>query len=254
MASNIPTISLTGLALTFVPPAIALVLMAAWRAKAFHGLYALARMLLQLIAIGYLLVYVFKSEDYRLVLLVLAVMLFFATRIAVRHVRDGKKAAFAAGLVAIGASSLPVLALVTQGVIGMDPWFAPRFLVPLAGMIFAGAMNAVSLGAERFQAESLRGVPVAEARRTAFEASLIPVTNTLLAVGLVSLPGMMTGQILSGISPLVAVRYQIVVMTMLFGTAGLASGIYLFLRSRYMEAEGVRNHSRQSDQGGRSRA
>ena len=66
-----------------------------------------------------------------------------------------------------------------------------------------------------------------EARRTALQTALIPIINSLFAVGLVALPGMMTGQILSGVSPVVAAKYQIVVMTMLFGTAGISASAYL---------------------------
>ena len=96
-------------------------------------------------------------------------------------------------------------------------------------MIFANSMNTVSLSAERFVAETKRAVPYREARRTAMEAAMIPQINALLAVGLVSLPGMMTGQILSGVDPLIAVRYQIMVMCMIFGSAGTATAIYLTL-------------------------
>ena len=94
-------------------------------------------------------------------------------------------------------------------------------------MIFASSMNAVSLAAERFEAETGRDVAYRDARRTAYQAALIPIINSLFAVGLVALPGMMTGQILSGVSPLVAAKYQIVVMTMLFGAAGISAAIYL---------------------------
>ena len=69
-----------------------------------------------------------------------------------------------------------------------------------------------------------------DARKIALDAALIPQINALLAVGLVSLPGMMTGQILSGVSPLIAARYQIMVMCMIFGAAGLSTIIYLKLR------------------------
>ena len=97
-------------------------------------------------------------------------------------------------------------------------------------MIFANAMNTVSLAAERFEAEHGRGIDYPTARRVALDAALIPQINALLAVGLVSLPGMMTGQILSGVDPLVAARYQIMVMCMIFGSAGLAAVIYLLLQ------------------------
>jgi putative ABC transport system permease protein len=90
-------------------------------------------------------------------------------------------------------------------------------------------MNTVSIAAERFEAECANAIPYTDARNIALQASLIPVTNSLFAVGLVTLPGMMTGQILSGISPLVASQYQIVVMCMLFGASGLSATIYLVL-------------------------
>ena len=135
------------------------------------------------------------------------------------------------------ASAMSTLALVTQGVLGIDPWFDPRYVVPLAGMIIAGSMNAVSLAAERYAAEVSRGEAPQAACTIALQAALIPIINSLFAVGLVSLPGMMTGQILSGTSPLIAAKYQIVVMSMLFGATGIAASIYLSLaRRRVSEA------------------
>jgi len=117
-------------------------------------------------------------------------------------------------------------------VLDLPRWFEPSFLVPLVGMIFANSMNTVSLAAERFEAERGRGVELAQARRTALDAALIPQINGLLAVGVVALPGRMTGQILSGVEPLVAVRYQIMVMCMVFGSGGLGAALYLVLLPR----------------------
>jgi len=96
-------------------------------------------------------------------------------------------------------------------------------------MVFANAMNSVALASERYYAERRRELEASEASREAVSASMIPVVNALLAVGLVSLPGMMTGQILSGVSPLVASRYQILVMVMIFVSAGLSVSIFLAL-------------------------
>ena len=131
--------------------------------------------------------------------------------------------------IAILIGGVPTLALVTQVVINVEPWFLPRYVVPLAGMVFASSMNAVSLAAERLESELDRSVEYVEARASALNACLIPLINSLFAVGLVSLPGMMTGQILSGVSPFVAAKYQIVVMCMLFGAAGMSAAIYLSL-------------------------
>jgi len=91
-------------------------------------------------------------------------------------------------------------------------------------------MNTVSLAGERFSTEQERGKNYREARRIALETAMIPQINALLAVGLVSLPGMMTGQILSGIEPLTAARYQIMVMCMIFSTAGLSAVTYMSLK------------------------
>ena len=119
------------------------------------------------------------------------------------------------------------LLLVTQFVLKLDPWYMPRYMIPIAGMVFASSMNGVSLAAERLKAELDRNISYDKAKSIALKASLIPITNSLFAVGLVSLPGMMTGQILSGISPHIAIRYQIMVMCMIFSAVGLSS--YLFL-------------------------
>jgi putative ABC transport system permease protein len=132
-------------------------------------------------------------------------------------------------IIAIMTGGGLTLALVSQGVLALDPWYAPQTMIPIAGMIFANAMNSVSLSAERLNAEIGRNASYDEARKIALQSALIPVINSLFAVGLVSLPGMMTGQILSGVSPLIAVRYQIMVMCMVFGASGIATAYFLVL-------------------------
>jgi len=87
------------------------------------------------------------------------------------------------------------------------------------------------LSAERFEAELENGKMLLDAQKAAWNASLIPQINSFLAVGLVSLPGMMTGQILAGASPLAAVRYQILVMAMVLGSAGISVAVFLMRRS-----------------------
>ncbi|MEM6798314.1 MAG: ABC transporter permease [Planctomycetota bacterium] len=114
--------------------------------------------------------------------------------------------------------------------LSLEPWFNPRFCVPLAGMIFGNAMNSVSLSAERLVAEQAASVGYAAARQTAMRAAMIPAINGMLAVGLVTIPGMMTGQVLSGVDPLIAARYQIMVMAMVFSSAGLSAGVFLSLQ------------------------
>ena len=182
--------------------------------------------------VGYVLVYIFKSDNFWIIVGVVTVMISVASWIAIRPLGADKKKSWPFSFLAIAVTSIAILALITQAVIGVEPWFSPRYVVPLAGMVVTGAMNAVSLSAERFNSEITRGEDVADARRTAFKTALIPITNMLFAVGVVSLPGMMTGQILSGVSPLIAAKYQIIVMAMFFGTGGIAAAIYLELESR----------------------
>ena len=228
MNTAVQSISLIGLALAFLPVAVVVFILYRWSLDGRTAIYAIGRMLLQLVLIGYVLTYIFETDRAWIVISVLMVMLMAASWIALRPISDRQPGLYARALVAIALGGIPTLILVTQAVIEIQPWYQPRYLVPLAGMIFASAMNAVSLAAERFEAEIIRGAPYSAARVVALQAALIPLINSLFAVGLVSLPGMMTGQILSGISPLVAARYQIVVMCMLFGSSGIATACYVF--------------------------
>lgn len=230
MNASVPEISLYGLALAFVPVAIVIGIMLRWRSIAATAAYATARMLAQLLLIGYLLIYIFESDRWYVIAGVLGIMLSAASWIAIRPLTERNLRTYLQALAAIGAGGVLTLFLVTRFVVAVEPWFSPRYVVPLAGMIFAGSMNAVSLAGERFEAERDRGVELTAARRAALQAALIPIINSLFAVGLVTLPGMMTGQILSGISPLIAAQYQIVVMAMLFGATGLSAAAYLAMQ------------------------
>jgi len=232
MDAGVLVIPVQGLVLAFIPAAIVIGIMFRWTAGAQTAIYASARMLIQLLLIGYVLVYIFKANHPWIIIATLLFMLVVASWIAIRPLRNKQLHSYFNALIAISFGGVLTLALVSQAVISIQPWFSPRYLVPLAGMIFAGSMNAVSLAAERQQSEHERGTPYVEARRIALQAALIPITNSLFAVGLVSLPGMMTGQILSGVSPLVAAKYQIVVMTMLFGASGISAALYLVLADR----------------------
>jgi putative ABC transport system permease protein len=228
---GVDIIPLGNLALAFIPVAIVLVIMFRWSLDTSGAMVAVARMLIQLLLIGYLLNWIFSAESSLIVLAVLSLMLLIASWIALRPLEDWHADDFGRVLLAIVTGGCLTLALVTALVLEVDPWYSPREVIPLAGMIFANSMNTISLSAERFASECSRGTSLPEARRLAYQAALIPLLNTLLAVGLVALPGMMTGQILSGVSPLIAARYQIVVMCMLTGASGISAAIYLTLAS-----------------------
>ena len=220
-------IPLSQLALIFIPVAAVIVIQCRWSLNYQDTLYGLARMVGQLLAVGYVLVFLFESDSPLVVSAVLFVMIAISSWIALRPLASSSRRLYWMSLASITAGGLPVLILATQFVLDVDPWYAPEFLIPLAGMIFANAMNAVSIAAERYQAEIDNGRNPNEARHLGMQATMIPQVNSLMAVGLVSLPGMMTGQVLSGVSPLIAARYQILVMCMIFGASGIAAACFL---------------------------
>jgi len=230
MNESLQTIPLLNLSLAFIPALLTIGILFKWSLNSTNALYAMSRMLVQLLLIGYFLTYIFESDSAGIIIVILAVMVFASSWIALGTIPpDNRLQLYKYAFLALIVGGGVTLALITQGVLMLDPWYSPQSMIPIAGMIFANAMNSVSLAAERLNAEIGRQVPFDEARKIALQSSLIPVINSLFAVGLVSLPGMMTGQILSGVSPLIAVRYQIMVMCMVFGASGIATAYFLVL-------------------------
>ena len=219
-----------------MPVLIVIIILNHWSLDWKKPLHATFRMLIQLTLVGYVLRYIFYSEAPSLLLIILILMVFVSTYIALGVVKKDRANLFWITILAIAIGGCVNLLIVTKFILVLDPWYQPRYLIPLAGMIFSSAMNGVSLAVERLYAELGRNVTYQDAKGLAMKAALLPITNSLLAVGLVSLPGMMTGQILSGISPLIAVRYQIVVMCMIFSSVGLSSYLFLVLNNKYKSA------------------
>lgn len=229
MNSSVHEIPLLNLSLAFVPVSIVIAVLYKWSHDYRTKLYAILRMLVQLLLIGYFLAYIFKSDQAWVVMAVLLVMLLISSWIALRSTGIPRRVLYSRAILSIMIGGGLTLALITLGVLQLHPWYRPSYLIPLGGMIFATAMNGMSLAAERVEAELQRGASYESARRMALKAALIPITNSLFAVGLVFLPGLMTGQILSGVPPLIAARYQIMVMCMTFSSAGLSSACFLML-------------------------
>lgn len=191
--------------------------------------HAISRMFLQLIVIGYVLTYIFETKNFYIIMAILSIMLIVASIISLRPVAKKNLQLYWFSFLSIFIGGGITLVFVIGGVLNLTLWYEPRFLIPLAGMIFANSMNSVSISAERFNVEYERSFQYESSRNTAYKAALIPTINTLFAVGLVSIPGMMTGQILSGVSPLIAVKYQIMVMCMILVSSGISTAMYLKL-------------------------
>jgi putative ABC transport system permease protein len=132
-----------------------------------------------------------------------------------------------------------VTGFAVAGIIRVQPWYDPQYLIPLLGMVLGNTLSGISLGLDRFmdslatqrdQVETLLALGATrwEAAhsqvRDAIRVGMIPTVNSMMVMGLVSLPGMMTGQILAGANPIDAVRYQIVIIFMI--AAGAALGIF----------------------------
>lgn len=225
------TISWLDLSWCLIPVLLVSAIYVSWQGKLQEILYASLRMVVQLVAVGYVLISIFNNPSPLISLTIVTVMLLVAAWIAIRPVRHLRGFLFPA-IVALGVSVSLHLFISILFVLNAESWFEPRLLIPLAGMYFANTMNAISLAAERYHSELQGGKDKEQARIDAFHAAMIPQINGLFAVGLVALPGMMTGQILSGVSPLIAVRYQIMIMTMILGTSGLGAAIMLWLLTR----------------------
>ncbi len=229
MNDGVPPIPLENLALALLPVLAVMVVVHCWGLGIWTPLYATARMLVQLVLVGYVLKLLFLTEQPAVVLCTLVAMLAIASWIALRPVKHKSLQIYRRSVVAIALGGGGTLALMTQGVLQLEPWYFAQKLIPLAGMSFTAAMNCVSLAAERLESELDSGSDFFDARGRAMQAALITVTNSLLAVGLVSLPGFMTGQILADVEPLIAARYQIMIMCMAFGAGGIAAAVYLQL-------------------------
>lgn len=209
-------------------------------------LWASLRMVFQLCAVGYLLQFVFEVKSPLPVIAILLAMAGFSLQIMGGRIRHKMPHFY----LVMGSSVFIGCGMVTfifcGLVVGYAPWYDPRYLIPLAGMIIGNSMNGASLAAERLATEiSGRREEIEsalclgatsrqasdEALRSAFRAAMIPAMNTMAAMGIVSLPGMMTGQILSGTDPTVAVRYQIAIMCAI--TAAVAITSHLIILQGY---------------------
>jgi len=188
------------------------------------------RTFIQLGAMGFLLNYIFELNNWPFMVLLLLLMILIASWEGVRRQKDMP----IPGYFFILSGAMVVTVLLTLGsilafILEVKPWYYPYAMIPIGGMIIGNSLNSATLAVNRFTGElihrrseielflSLGASPKAatqDAVRTSVKAALIPTINALMMVGLVQLPGVMTGQILAGADPLVAVRYQIMIMYM----------------------------------------
>lgn len=199
---------------------------------------ATARGIIQLLAAGAILDLVFALDQPWAVLAVIGVMLMIAAITARNRIAPQQKYLLPTVWLALGASLLLTLGYALWVVIQPPDWYSPQYLIPLAGMVLGNAMNAATLAGERLLTTirrnpldiathlSLGAKPqeaIAAYRREAIRASLIPLINRMTVLGLVTLPGMFTGQILSGTAPLDAAAYQLLIFFMVAAAEALTA-------------------------------
>jgi len=225
-------IPLLNLLYTILPLLVVGYFYSKWSGNKTEIIYATTRMVIQLLLVGYVLIYIFNDNNLYLGIFILSFMFFVSSWIALRNTQNKTLSHFYKIIASIVISNIFHIILIINFILDFDHFYEPRYVIPIAGMIIANSMNVISLAIERFEKEFSKNEDFEEARRVSFKSAMIPQINSLFAVGLVSLPGMMTGQILSGIDPLVAVRYQIMIMSTILSSAGMSLIIYFTLSKR----------------------
>jgi len=203
-------------------------------------LIATLRMIVQLALVGLVLTTLFSLVSPLWTSLAALAMILFAGREIMARQERQLVGFWAYGLgtscMLVAASLVTVFALTTQ--VSPEPWYHPRYAIPLLGMILGNTMTGISLGLHTLSTGLVRDRVAVEAQltlgatrrqallpatRAALRSALMPIVNSMAATGLVSLPGMMTGQILSGVNPIDAVKYQILIMFLIAGGTGLGA-------------------------------
>jgi putative ABC transport system permease protein len=226
-----------GWALGLIACAVAL---SSWQKLDLEGQFIMAagRSILQLLGVGYLLAIIFALNHPWPVLAIVGIMLTIATVVASNRIFPQKKDLFPVIWLSLLVSGAFTLSYTLALIIQPPQWYSPQYLIPLVGMVLGNSMNSAALSGERLastidknrlevETHLCLGATVRQAirpfQREAIRIALIPILNQMMVVGLVSLPGMFTGQVLSGSNPLNAASYQILILFMIALTNLIAS-------------------------------
>jgi putative ABC transport system permease protein len=208
---------------------------------------ATIRTYLQLIALGFVLRWVFGIDSPLLVIAIVLVMVLLAAQIVIKRSPDAPKGIYLDSAISMIFTGFTVTFVVTALIIGVEPWYEPRYVISIAGMVLGNSMNGIALSLERVftdmdaRADEILALAALGATpweaaypsiRSALRAGLIPTINSMAAVGIVFIPGMMAGQILAGADPVAATGYQIVVMFMVAAATAIGSVISVALTYR----------------------
>lgn len=219
-----------------------------WQKLGLEGQFLIAagRSLIQLLFIGYLLDFIFAIENVYAVIFIVTIMITIAAIVTRNRISKKIQGLLQIVWMALFFSSTFTLGYAIILIIQPEKWYEPQYLIPLMGMILGNILNGASLSGERLASMitnnvlevetylSLGATPkeaIAKYKTEAIRIGLIPTLNTMMIVGIVSLPGMFTGQVLGGNNPLDAASYQILILFMialanLLTTLLITEGIY----------------------------
>ena len=205
------------------------------------------RMTVQLALLGLVLKQIFSLSSAAPVLALAMVMTIVAGVAAVRRIDHRFDSIYPSALFAVWSSTWLVTAVTVLLIVRPQPWHSPQVVIPLLGMVLGNSLTGISLGLDRFLSELRQRRDEVELRLTmggtrweacrdvfasATRTAMIPILNTMSVAGIVSLPGMMTGQLLAGAPPIQAVQYQIMIMFVI--AAAIAIGVMLALLAAYL--------------------
>lgn len=223
-------------------------------------LVAAVRTTVQLLLVGLVLQWVFSLSRWYLVAALGLVMVVVAGVAAVRRTDRRYPGIWINSVLSVWLSSWVITAAALLGIVDVEPWYRPQYAIPLLGMILGNTLNGISLGldrlgeeltARRIEVEGLlalgatRWEAAREPVRRAVRTGMVPIVNTMMVAGIVSLPGMMTGQLLAGVDPVEAVKYQVVIMFLIAsGTALGTVGVVLLSYRQLFSPRHVFLHAR----------
>ncbi len=204
---------------------------------------AASKMTIQLLLIGYILVILMEKVNPVIGSMYIFVMLFFATRTFMNRIKDHNYHALSQSAIkSMFIASLVILVYFIVMIVQSDNVFDPQYIIPIYGMILGNTLTTITLAyndlvknleSEKKYIETLTNLGVAprntlrKIMNNTFKVAITPVLTSLMAMGLVSLPGALTGQILSGVSPIIAVKYQIAIMLAILGSNVLVALFFI---------------------------
>ena len=199
-------------------------------------LWSACRALLQLCAMGFIMEYVIRSNNPWLVLLLVAFMLIAAVQITLSRAKGVPKGLAGPVFLSLVVTMLIMISLVTELIIRPQPWYAPQLVVPLTGMLLGNTVSALAVGLSRFfesMKERRDEVDTLLAARPSIVSSirlgLLPTTASLASAGIVTVPGMMAGQIIAGGNPIDAAKYQFMILATIAALTLLADSIIMLM-------------------------